>query len=366
MKDNVFLYKSKLGSKKMRIGLRKTGLDELMQAPYCIFDGQIFQGEDPRGKTGELRTSWLLLRSGDNRVMRNGRECVLRLSGDDIAAAVRHHAAKGEKIPLDSRHALFFSAQAAGVDEAEMLRTVPQGIAAMGFGDLAERDGNLWIVDVEWLPLAAELFRQGQLRYFSPVIRGLGTPGNVRVTSVALDNVPALCDLDILAASGEVPGHELDRHEEETMEKLEAALRKLLGDDALVLAAESADAMAEKIEVLAAELPKLRERAAQADTLEQAAETSAKDALISEALADGRVCNAQKPVLLQLSTAALGEFLAAIPKGKTVPVGAAAEADQGATVSLTGEEQRMARSIGIDEAAMLEEKKRLTINGGLQ
>ena len=352
--------------------------------PYEIFDGLVFQAEDPRGKLGELRTSWRLLKVGENRLKKNGADFIIRLNAEDIAKAVQYHRERGEKIPLDSRHALFMAAEAAGVSERDALRMVPQGIAAMGFGDLAEKDGDLWIENVEWLPLAAEMFRRGQLRYFSPVVRGLNGNGPVRITSVALDNVPALCELDVLAASGEEPGQgRHNKQQEDKMKKLEAALRKLLGDESLALGSETEGALAEKVEALSQTLPELREksgqvealnaeiamlkpRAERADALELGAETAKKTGLIDAALADGRVCKAQKDVLLKMDSVALGEFLQAIPANKTVPQGASAQASTDAVVALSAEEQRIARSMGIDEAAMLEEKKRQLKNGGAQ
>lgn len=330
---------------------------------YELFDGMTFSAE-PHGAAGKLPTAWRLLKVGDNRLKKRGRDFVIRLSAEDIIAALRHQAEMGEKLPIDSRHALFLAAEKAGVSEAEMLKSVPQGVAALGFGSLGERDGDLWIEDVEWLPLAAELLRQGQLRYFSPVVRGLGGAGPFRVTSVAMDNVPALCDLDVLAASGEVP--ELRKtNKEVVMKELEKALRQLLGDDALTLGAETETALAEKVTALAATLPELREQAAkvealsaEASALELAAETAKKTQLIDGALADGRVCKAQKGTLLKLDSVALAEFLAAIPPDKTVPVTPAPAADSQETVALSAEEVAMAKKMGIAEKDMLEEKKR--------
>ena len=350
-----------------------------MKMPYEIFDGMVFTAEDARGKSGELRTSWRLLKVGENRLKKSGLDFVVTLSSEDVSAAVTYHREKGEKIPLDSRHALFLAAEAAGVVESEALRMMPQGIAAMGFGDLAEKDGDLWIENVEWLPLAAELFRRGQLRYFSPVVRGLDGKSPLRITSVALDNVPALCDLDVLAASGEEPGQKkTNTKQEDMMKKLEAALRNLLGDDSLALAAETESVAAEKVEALAKTLPELRQKtealaaeiatlkplADRAEALELAAETGKKTSLIDAALADGRVCNAQKDVLLKMGSVALAEFLETIPKNKAVPTTALPKGVAGGVVSLSAEEVRIAKSMGIDETAMLEEKKRQLSEGG--
>ena len=76
-------------------------------------------------------------------------------------------------------------------------------IAALGFAALEAREDGLYAVEIELLPLASKLFELGCLRYFSPVIRGLDGKSPLRITSVAMDNVPALSNLPILAASGE-------------------------------------------------------------------------------------------------------------------------------------------------------------------
>jgi len=346
-----------------------------MDATYELFDGMIFQSEEPRGKGGELRESWRLLRRGENRLKKSGHDYVLTLSAEDIASAVSFQASKGEKIPIDSRHALFFAAKAAGLSESEALKQVPGGVAALGFCALGERDGDLWAVDVEWLPLAAEMFRQGMLRYYSPVVRGVDGKSPLRITSVAMDNVPALCDLDVLAASGEVPGHGKERNKEDTMKKLEAALRRLLGDDSLALGAEQDEALAGKVEALATELPELRKQAgtvaaltsevetlkkktADAEALVLAAETAKKESLVTEALAAGKICNAQKDLLLKMSSAALAEFLAATPAKAAVPTGKDTVKGDPNTVSLSAEEELAAQKMGVSPAEMLEEKKR--------
>ena len=64
--------------------------------PYEIFDGLVFQAEDPRGKLGELRTSWRLLKAGENLLKKNGAEYVLSLRAEDILAAVQYHRERWE------------------------------------------------------------------------------------------------------------------------------------------------------------------------------------------------------------------------------------------------------------------------------
>lgn len=373
---------------KMTMGLRK-------MSGYDLFDGLVLSAE---GADGRLASGWRLLRLGRNELKRNGRDFVLVLGAEDVASAVRFFREKGEKVPLDSRHALFLAARRAGVEEGEALRSVPQGVAALAFGDICEKDGDLWIDNVEWLPLAAELFRQGALRYFSPTVRGLDGKSPFRVTSVALDNVPSLCNLDVLAASGEEPGQDgKPKIGEATMNELEKALRKLLGDDSLALGAEGEQALAEKVGALAAELPGLREaagkvaalgaelealKASKAESekkaaalgaenarlagieeklgaLELAAETAKKSGMIEAALAKGKVCKAQQGSLMKMDSVALAEFLEASPDKMVVPTGASGTKSLDLdTVSLSAEEVRVARSMGLKEEEMLAEKKR--------
>ena len=232
-----------------------------MNFKYLLFDGLAFGAEQPaveRSPDG-LPRAWRLLRVGRNELTRNGKSYVLTLSSDDVAGMADYTAKKGEKIPIDSRHALFLAAQRNQVEESEIRRMLPHGVAALGFAGLQARPDGLWAVDVEFLPLAADLVAEGMFRYFSPVIRGLEPGGVMRVSSIALDNVPALNQLDVIAA-----GDCVTITEEVTMTKLQEALRKLLGDDALALGAETEETVAERVLALAGELPELRRRAEQA------------------------------------------------------------------------------------------------------
>lgn len=147
-----------------------------------------------------------LFAAGENRLTRNGRECKLTLTAEELKAIADYHAKKGEKIPIDSRHALLFAAEKAGLNESEAAKSIPSGIAALGYAKLEARGDGLYATEIELMPLAAELFKQGSLRYYSPVIRGLDGESPLRVTSIAMDNVPALNKLEILAASGEECG----------------------------------------------------------------------------------------------------------------------------------------------------------------
>ena len=145
-------------------------------------------------------TSWLLVRAGPTALRKNGEEYVLVLTSKDLSGIVNYQRTSGEKIPIDSNHYLHILAQKHGIDEREALMIIPSGVAAMGFGTLDCRaDGQeLWI-SAEWTPGAYELLKEKIFRYFSPVFRGL-KEGPVRITSVAMENEPAIKNLDALAA----------------------------------------------------------------------------------------------------------------------------------------------------------------------
>ena len=146
-------------------------------------------------------TSWLLVRAGPTPLRKNGEDYVLELTSKDLSGIVNYQRTSGEKIPIDSNHYLHLLAQKHGIEETDALKIIPSGVAAMGFGTLECRaDGTeLWI-KAEWLPNAYEFLKEKIFRYFSPVFRGL-KEGPVRITSVAMENEPAIKNLDALAAT---------------------------------------------------------------------------------------------------------------------------------------------------------------------
>ena len=146
-------------------------------------------------------TEWTLLHAGVNRLVKNGKDYELHLSLEDLDAIAAYQEKKGEAIPIDSNHYLHILAEKHGVEESEALRLVPSGVAAMGFGTLF-RDGDELRIRAEWTPGAYELLKEKIFRYCSPVIRGL-KEGPIRITSVAMENEPALNCEDVLAAGGE-------------------------------------------------------------------------------------------------------------------------------------------------------------------
>lgn len=146
-------------------------------------------------------TAWLLVRAGPIPLRKNGADYVLELTSKDLSAIEAYQKSQGERIPIDSNHYLHILAQKHGIEEREALQIMPSGVAAMGFGSLECRaDGTeLWLSGVEWTPSAYELLKEKIFRYFSPVFRGL-KDGPLRITSVAMENEPAIKNLDALAA----------------------------------------------------------------------------------------------------------------------------------------------------------------------
>ena len=169
---------------------------------------------------GGIPVEWTLLRLGANPIMQNGIPGNIELTPDGMQSILRYFREKGELIPVDSRHFLYELSVRKGLDESDVLRMLPSKTAAMGFGSLFEKDGLLRF-RVQWNDLAKTLLREKIFRYFSPVIRGLKN-GPLRITSVALENEPAINGLDALAASAR-PGpddiNQLQQGKETGMEK---------------------------------------------------------------------------------------------------------------------------------------------------
>lgn len=158
-------------------------------------------------------TAIRILSPGDHDLTIDGAPYRLAIEPADIHAMAEWHATKGTAIPVDCEHLLQWLADEAGVEEAELVRTNPLlgERAAAGLVRLVEEDGALWAHVERWSARARELLQgvgDALYGYFSPVIRGF-TDGNMRVTSIALTNLPALNRQELLAASSEARNHRL-------------------------------------------------------------------------------------------------------------------------------------------------------------
>lgn len=193
---------------------------------------------------------WTLLKVGDNPICQEGRDSNIRLPPDKMKSIVEYFDKKGEEIPIDSEHYLYELANQKKMDESEVLRLFPGGVAALGYGRLALSGENLRI-RVKWTPTAYEFMKEKIYKYFSPSLRGL-EKGPLRITSVAMTNTPAINHLDALAASANLtPSDRSDKSEtsdrKDRMDKLRSAIGRLLGRDNLALSGETPEEEKDKI-----------------------------------------------------------------------------------------------------------------------
>lgn len=330
---------------------------------------------------------WTLLHAGVNRLVKNGKDYELHLSVEDLDAIAAYQTKKGETIPIDSNHYLHFLAEKHDVEESEALRLVPSGVAAMGFGTLF-REGDELRIRAEWTPGAYELLKEKIFRYCSPVIRGL-KEGPIRITSVAMENEPALNCEDALAAGGEnadpedVARNAVDL--KRIQDPVERALGRLLGKklwDEIVLAGEddeggAIERTAAAIEAKAAAIEAVREglgvpeddsddvvsgildevkkRADRADSLQReldtlaaAAEDKRKAEMIEIGLREGKLTHALEDWAKKQDCAVLASYLEHAPA--VVPGRLDFSPDRRPSVrSLSSADEEMIRKFGFDK-----------------
>lgn len=382
-------------------------VSEIERTELMLHDGITLSAKENnviRDKNG-VPVEWTLLRIGGNAFIRNGRKGVLHLTREDMESIMQYFYDKGELIPLDSNHYLHYLANEKNLEESECLRLIPSGVAAMGFGTLFLRGEELRI-KVKWNPAAYRLMQEKIYRYFSPAIRGLVQPP-LRVTSVALENEPAINHLDSLAASavdretpGNIPDHN-NKHQqkEHAMTPVEKALSRLLGRDTLTLSADPssvddgslAAGITEKVELLAEfrrilnlqddvpdallvpalqklisrdeDLEKLRKELNDAEEkLKQIRiqqEKKQHDELLEQGIRDGKITPSTREWWGKLDNVQLSAHLAAapviIPQGITMRDALPAE-DHYAT--LTAEDRAACQRFGFKEEDYLLHKKK--------
>lgn len=143
---------------------------------------------------GEPVREFLLIPVGSVQVDRAVSGASFVFTPRHAATAKRWFDRLGRTLAIDYEH----QSLTAGAGRTDGLRP-----AAGWIGGLQVRPDGLWAVDVTWTPKAAELLRNGEYRYFSPVIywtdedhtdvAGLGP--------VALTNDPAMAGVQPLAAA---------------------------------------------------------------------------------------------------------------------------------------------------------------------
>ena len=281
---------------------------------------------------------WTLLKVGDNPICQEGRDGNIRLPPDKMKSIVDYFNKKGEDIPIDSEHYLYELANQKKMDELEVLRLFPGGVAALGYGRLA-LSGEKLRIHVKWTPTAYEFMREKIYKYFSPSLRGL-EKGPLRITSVAITNTPAINHLDALAASA---NKRPATGGKESMSKLENALKRLLNRDSIALGAETEekekdqiaceveekaslieqvktllglDAAAgidEIIAALKAETEKAKtadDKQQQLDELAASAEKREHERLVAQGRAEGKIADSDMEYVNSLDSKALSAHLA--------------------------------------------------------
>jgi len=382
-----------------------------MGIPNDFFlDGSVFGSGPPesvRRDAAGVPVAWRLLKAGKLSWIKSGVEYAADITRERLAQAIDYFNRKGEKVPIDSSHYLSALADRHKIPESEVERLIPGGAAAMGYGQLAlSADGSeLWIDKIDWKDPAYKLLKDGIYKYFSPMIRGLRN-GPFRVTCVALENEPAINDLDELAAQAAddinpirraVKGRlsESKKKGNKMDPKLMNALKKLYpGCDVLALAAEDPetskkeqDKAALAVEDTAAMLTQLRDllklpadadraaieaalkgvlaKAGSADTAQQqlndlaaSAEKTEKARLIAEGKQAGKFTDAMLPWADTQDSKALSAYLQHAPV--VVPLGqlpkTSRKNDPADAVALTAEEKTICRLAHVKEEDYLKEK----------
>ena len=340
---------------------------------------------------------WPILRIGPNYLTCRGEDGVLDLDADDMRSILDFQQKKGEKIPIESSHFLHLLATEKGLDEAEVLKMIPAGVAAMGYGSVALRGEELCF-RAEWTPIAHELLKAKIFKYFSPALRGLVKPP-LRLTSVAMENNPAINHLDALAAAADgilnittKSMTDITKRRSD-MTKLQSALGKLLGRDNIALAEgdnpdvaaaveQKADLIGEfrkslnlgedvKDDVILVALKsivekaggveglqaKINELAGKVDTMAAAADESKRLALFEQGVREGKITESTKPLWDKLDAKAMADYLPNAPV--IAPVGRISRATlvKSDDVALSADEEQIIRKLNITREAYLKERK---------
>lgn len=293
--------------------------------------------------------TFLLIRYGDNTYTRDGRSGAFLFNEAGADALISEFAGRGRDLVIDFEHSTLSGKEAPAAGWIDRLEKTPDGLAA----------------HVKyWTEKAKGYLENGEYRYFSPtltLIRGTQKPNALH--SVALTNHPALHGVDALVANDWNPSGQPDIKPERkfVMTKTETALRKLLGGTVLSLSDSTDGAVAARIEALAEELPELRRKAAQCDTLLLAGEQAEKLALFDRGIARNAFCNAQKKVLMKMPLEDLKKLEEATPDNAALPEKlpeTPLKTEKREEEVLSGEEKEMAGKMNLTEEEFAAAKKK--------
>ena len=322
------------------------------------------------GQQGIPPTEFRLFAIGENDTSKG----VFKLDAEAIQAVMVEWATHGmDRMPIDYDHGMVRG------DEPK----------AAGWAELQAREDGLWAVNVEWTPLAEQALRDREFRFISPAFMTDEDNRIVEIINVAITNLPATRHALPLVAHDATEGAN-QPPAKGTENDMSDKLFKLLGaadeGEALVIATETnamvkqllsatgakslSDAMA-AVEANAALPGKVQELSNKLAALEKADADRARDALIAELTAAGKLTPALKDWATTQTIESLSVF------GVSAPVlGAASdkkhEEPNKEVVVLTAEHKLIAKAMGISEEEMAQELRderergtamRLTLDG---
>lgn len=303
-----------------------------------------------------LPVEWRLFEYGPISITKDGASLSGEFKEEHADKIMEHFNGKGSKLPVDCNHMLYMFAEQHKRDEREVAAMTGENSLAMAFGNLEKRDDGLWVKDVEWLPLGAELMKEKVFRYFSPVIRGL-SDGNLRVTSLSVLNNPAINGMDAIAASAESPenpeeGKTPEEDKKPSGEAL-AKIKELLG----LSESDPAEAVQGAIEGLLEKLKSFESMKNDVDTLKMNAEKQKKEEMIQKALDAGTLTNAMLPWAKEQSSIALSAFLKVAPKQVETQRMDDLNNSERDSLALTAAEKKVCDTMGLSSEEFLKTKK---------
>lgn len=320
---------------------------------------------------GSLPTEFRIFAFGANRAQKmGGDEMAFTLDQDSAAKVMAAFKDRGlDRLPIDLDHQII---DGGSTDTAGK---------AYGWFQPEVRSDGLYASNIKWTPEGADLLKGKAYRFFSPVFFTDDSDRIVDLINVALTNLPALKDIPALVAANAKPEHKAlkmklvlnalgvaeDADEAvalsavEQLKDVNAQILALSGKATVAEALGALTAMkqsAEKVEQLTAENAQLKAEKQQAEI----------NALVDEAVVDGRVAPAKREELLQL-TAKIGVeglkvCLSMLPKqpGQSTPVVTPAT-NPAAAPQLTAEEAAIARAAGIKPEQFAARKTSVAANG---
>lgn len=245
--------------------------------------------------------------------------------------------------------------------------------------------------DVKWTPRALAMIQAKEYRYISPAFTQLPDGRVDQWINFALTNLPATDGSQALVAASQLftlPEHAGENQPKEYPMKSVLTLLGLAADapesDATaklnaILAAHTAaegfraravtqlglaaDASLGALEGAIVGLKKQAEQvtalSAELATIKTAKEQAERDQLIADALADGRLSNAQQDWAKTVALDILTGYLATTPKGSVVPVPPAGDSkDRQDAVALSSVDATVAKACGLDSAQVQEAWKK--------